>query len=377
MTIIRIGLDTSKHVFQIHGVDENEKPVLRRQLRRSEVEKFFAQLPPTRIGIEACGASHHWARLLRGLGHAVLLMPPQYIKGYVKRGKNDAIDAEAICEAMSRPTMRFVPVKTAEQQAALMLAGSRDALICRRTQLSNMIRGYAAEFGLIASKGLDKIEPLLARIAADAELPELAKELFATHAEEYARLKAKLKKIEAKLMAWHKCNEVSRRLAGIPGVGPIGASLTVMKVADPRAFTCGRDFSAWIGLTPKDHSTAGKTRLGVITRAGDEGLRSVLVAGATSVIQQVRKGRGHPSPWLLALLRRKPPKLAAVALANKNARIIWKLMASGERYEPARAIARSDNDRASGSRGAALRGAPRRASRSNNSPARAVAMTTV
>jgi transposase len=334
--IIRIGVDTSKTVFVLHGVGLSEQPVLRKRLRRRQVLEFFAKLEPTKIGLEACGAAHYWARELRHLGHEAVLLPPQYVTPYVKRNKNDAADAEAICEAMSRPTMRFVPVKTAEQQAALMLAGTRDALIRRRTQLSNMIRGYAAEFGLTAATGLDKIAPLLARIAADSELPELAKELFATHAKEYARLKTELEKIEAKMMAWHKHNEASRRLAEIPGVGPIGASLTVMKVADPRAFRCGRDFSAWLGLTPKDHSTAGKTRLGVITRAGDEVLRSVLVAGATAVIQQVRRGRGHPSPWLVELLRRKPPKLAAVALANKTARVIWKLMVSGERYDPAR-----------------------------------------
>lgn len=238
--------------------------------------------------------------------------------------------------------MRFVPVKTAEQQAALMLAGTRDALIRRRTQLTNTIRGYAAEFGLTAAKGLDKIEPLLARIAAAEQLPRLAKELFAAHGREYVRLKTEIKKIEAELMAWHKHNEVSRRLVEIPGIGPIGASLTAMKVTNPRAFRSGRDFSAWIGLTPKDHSTAGKTRLGVITRAGDEALRSALVAGATAVIQQVKRGKGHPSPWLVDLLRRKPPKLAAVALASKNARIVWKLMVSGEHYNPTRARVKRD-----------------------------------
>jgi transposase len=335
--LIRIGVDTSKSVFVLHGVDCSEQPVLRKKLRRMQVLKFFAKLEPTRIGLEACGAAHYWARELRRFGHEAVLLPPQYVKLYVKRNKNDAADAAAICEAMSRPTMRFVPVKTAEQQAALMLAGTRDGLIRRRTQLSNMIRGYAAEFGLTAAKGLDKIAPLLARIAGDRELPELAKELFATHGKEYARLKTELETIEAKMLAWHKHHEASRRLVEIAGVGPIGASLTAMKVADPHAFRSGRDFSAWLGLTPKDHSTAGKTRLGVITRAGDQALRSVLVAGATSVIQQVRKGRGHPSPWLIELLRRKPPKLAAVALANKNARVIWKLMVSGERYDPARA----------------------------------------
>jgi transposase len=230
-----------------------------------------------------------------------------------------------------------VPVKTAEQQAALMLSGVRDQLVDRRTALSNMIRGHAAEFGLVAAKGLDKIEPLLVRIAVDATVPALAKELFARLGEDYARTKLELRRIEARLMAWHRSNELSRRLAEVPSIGPIGATLLAMKVPDPRQFRSGRDFSAWIGLTPKDHSTAGRTRLGVITRAGDEALRRVLVVGATAVIQQVRKGRGHPSPWLIALLKRKPPKLAAVALANKTARIAWKLMVSGERYDPAAA----------------------------------------
>ena len=266
-----------------------------------------------------------------------LRLPPQRVKPYVERNKNDAADAEAICEAMSRPRMSFVPVKTAEQQAALMLVGVRDQLVGRRTQLSNAIRGYAAEFGLVAAKGTDKIEPLLVRIASDENLPPLAKGLFATLGNEYVRLKPELRKIEARLMAWHRGNELSRRLAEIPSVGPIGATLSVMKVGNPHAFRSGRDFSAWLGMTPKDHSTAGKVRLGAITKAGDEALRSVLVAGATSVIQQVRKGRGRPSPWLVALVKRKPPKLAAVALANKTARIIWKLMVSGERYNPQRA----------------------------------------
>src|SRR5690242_20726755 len=211
--VIRVGMDTSKSVFQLHGVNAAEQVVLRRQLRRREVLAFFARLGPTKIGIEACGGAHYWARELRALGHEVVLLPPQYVKPYVKRNKNDAADAEAICEAMSRPTMRFVPVKTAEQQAALMLVGTRDALVRRRTQVTNAIRGYAAEFGLIAARGLDKIEPLLARIAADTSLPRLAKELFETHAEDYARLREEIGKIEARLMGWHKRNELSRRLA--------------------------------------------------------------------------------------------------------------------------------------------------------------------
>jgi transposase len=334
--IIRIGMDTSKHIFQLHGVDVAEQPVLRRKLRRGEMLAFFAKLPPTVVGIEASGAAHYWARELGKLGHAVKLMAPQHVKAYVKRNKNDGRDAEALCEAMSRPTMQFVPVKTEEQQAALMLAGVRQQLIARRTQLSNAIRGYAAEFGLTAAKGLDKIEPLLARIAHDERVPESARELFAFQGRDYARLKIDLKAIEVRLMAWHRANADSRRLAQIPGVGPIGATTLVMKTPDPGAFPSGRHFAAWLGLTPKDHSTAGKTRLGKITRAGDEMLRSVLVAGATAVIQQARHGRGHPSPWLLALLKRKPPKLAAVALANKIARIAWKLMVTGESYDGAR-----------------------------------------
>jgi transposase len=335
--IIRIGMDTSKHFFQLHGVDAAEHPVLRRKLRRKEMLAFFAKLPPTMIGMEACGASHYWARELGQLGHTMKLIAPQHVKPYIKRNKNDGRDAEGLCEAMSRPTMQFVPAKTAEQQAALMLAGMRERLVAQRTQLSNAIRGYAAEFGLIAAKGLDKIEPLLADIAADEALPVLARELFAMHGREYAQLQAELKNIDARLKAWHRANADSRRLAQIPGIGPISATALVMKAPDPRAFPSGRHFAAWIGLTPKDHSTAGKTRLGKITRAGDERLRSVLVAGATAVIQQVRRGRGRSSPpWLLALLARKPPKLAAVALANKNARIAWKLMTTGESYDGAR-----------------------------------------
>jgi len=331
--LIRIGMDTSKSVFVLHGVDAAEQPVLRRKLRRQQVVGFFAKLPSTQIGIEACGASHYWGRELAALGHEVKLLPAQRVKPYVARNKNDAADAAAICEAMGRPHMRFVPVKSAEQQAALMLAGLGDQLTRRHTQLSNTIRGHAAEFGLVTAKGHDKIAPLLARLAADATLPALARELFGVLGEQYAEVSRARRALQARLLAWHKHNELSRRLAEVPSIGPIGAALLVMKVPDPRAFRCGRNFSAWIGLTPKDHSTAGKQRLGVISRAGDETLRSLLVVGATALIQQARRGRGHPSPWLVELIKRKPPKLAAVALANKTARIAWKLMVSGERYK--------------------------------------------
>lgn len=333
--IIRIGMDTSKYIFQLHGVDATEQVVLRKQLGRKAMVEFFAKLPPTVIGMEACGASHYWGRELGKLGHTVKLIAAQHVKPYVKRNKNDGRDAEGLCEAMSRPTMRFVPVKTAEQQAALMLAGLREQMIARRTQISNMIRGYAAEFGITVAQGLNQIEPLLARLTQDESVPELARGLFVAQGRDYAQLQLELRAIEVKLRAWHRANADSWRLAKIPGVGPIGATTLVMKTPDPRAFASGRHFAAWLGLTPKDHSTAGKTRLGKITRAGDERLRSVLVAGATAVIQQAKHGRGDPSPWLVALLKRKPPKLAAVALANKIARIAWKLMATGESYDGA------------------------------------------
>jgi transposase len=327
----RIGMDTSKHIFQLHGVNAAEELVLRKKLRRKDMVAFFEKLQPTVIAIEACGASHHWARLLQSFGHTAKLIAPQLAKPYVKRGKNDGADAEALCEAMSRPTMRFVPVKTAEQQAALMLVGVRDRLIRNRTQLANTIRGYAAEFGLTAAKGMAHLDRLLERIDTDGSVPGLARELFAIQAKEYAQLRAQIDEVEAKLEAWHKADECSQRLAKIPGVGPIGAALLMMKTPAPELFRSGRQFAAWIGLTPKDHSTAGKVRLGVITRAGDEALRSVLVVGATAVIQQVRRGRSA-LPWLAELLKRKSPKLAAVALANKMARIAWKLMVAGRTY---------------------------------------------
>jgi transposase len=332
MTIIRIGLDTSKHVFQLHGVDEHEAPVLRRQLRRGEMEKFFKKLPPTRIGLEACGAAHHWARVLRARGHEVVLLPPQYIKPYVKRGKNDAIDAAAICEAMSRPQMRFVPVKSAEDQAALMLLKVRDLLVKQRTMLINAIRGHAAEFGVIGAKGPPKIADLLQRIGEDTTLPALAREMVVSLAGQLAALEVRLKDLEAKMMVRYKTTPKSRLLATIPGIGPIGALSFALKVPEARAFRSGRHFAAWLGITPREHSTAGRHRPGRISRQGDESLRRLLVLGATAVIQQAKPGR--TSAWLLALLARKPKKLAALALANKMARIIWAMLISGELYRP-------------------------------------------
>jgi transposase len=332
--IIRIGMDTSKAIFQLHGVNAAEEVVLRRKLRRNEMIAFFERLPATVIAVEACGASHHWARLLSGFGHEVRLIAPQLVKPYVKRGKNDAADAEALCEAMSRPTMRFVPVKTADQQAALMLVGVRERLIRNRTQLANAIRGFASEFGLIAAKGIVNIDALLDRLRSDESLPALARELFVSQTQEYAQLQAKLEAIDTKLAAWQKAEPQVQRLVKIPGVGPIGAALLSLKTPSPQIFKSGRQFAAWIGLTPKDHSTGGKVRLGGITRAGDEGLRSVLVVGATAVVRHVRRGNNRSAfaPWVAELLKRKAPKLVAVALANKMARIAWKLMVTGQVY---------------------------------------------
>ncbi len=332
--ITRIGMDTSKRIFQLHGVNAAEQPVLRRKLTRTAMLAFFAKLPPTVVVLEACGASHHWARVLGAMGHTVKLIAPQLAKPYVKRGKNDPADAEGLCEADSRPTMRYVPVKTVDQQAALMLAAARERLVRARTQVANAIRGHAAEFGLIAAKGASHVAELLAMVQADPAIPRLARQVFAGLAADHAHIETQLDAADAELRAWYKQNAVAQRLTQIPGVGPVIAAMLVMKTPDPKAFASGRDFAAWIGLTPKDHSTAGRTRLGRITRAGDETLRSLLVVGATAVIWQTRRGAARRvMPWLASLLARKPAKLAAVALANKIARVAWKLMASGEAYD--------------------------------------------
>jgi transposase len=349
MTIIRVGLDTSKHVFQIHGVDENEQPVLRRQIRRGAVEKVFAKLPSTRIGIEACGASHHWARLLRGLGHEVLLMPPQYIKAYVKRGKNDKIDAEAICEAMSRPTMRFVPVKTAEQQAALTMLGVRDLLVKQRTMLINAIRGHAAEFGVTTAKSLPS------RKRGDPSRSPGASGKRRGRAGAGARDDRR-----AGQPAQRARHQIEGARGAADDLAPAGSDQPVLGddprdradrrgqlcaqepalakagVPDAKAFRSGRRFAAWVGITPREDSTAGRQKLGRISRAGDEDLRRLLVIGATAVIRAAKPGR--TAPWLMGLLARKPKKVAAVALANKMARIVWAMMVSGETHRrPAQA----------------------------------------
>ena len=338
-TITRIGMDTAKNVFQLHGVDENEAVVLRRQFRRREMITFFEKLPPVLVAIEACGSSHHWARLLQSFGHEVRLIPPQYVKAYVKRGKNDAADAEALCEAVTRPSMRFVPVKSREQQAACMLMTVRERLVSVKSQLSNAIRSYAAEFGIVGPAGRQNVNALIERILEDETLPDLARDLFRFQAKEYAAVEARLEENEDKLMVWHRADDLSRRIATIPGVGPIGSTMLSMKAPPAESFRSGRQFAAWLGLTPKDHSTGGRVRLGGITKAGDPSIRSTLIVGATALLRHIRKGRTKASPWLEALLNRKPPKLVAVALANKFARIAWRLMMSGGVYNRPPAMA--------------------------------------
>ena len=328
--ITRIGIDTSKSVFTLHCVDETGRQVLQTNLRRAQVATFFKKLLPTEVALEACGSSHHWARELVALGHDVRLIPPQYVKPFVKRAKNDRNDAEAICEAAGRPGMRFVPVKSADQQAQGMVLKVRETLVHQRTQLVNALRGHAAEFGVIAAKGISQITALLETIKATATIPPEARAMLALLGEEIKHLDTRLEEMATKLAAAHKANPVSQLLATIPGVGPIIA-LTLAVEIDPSAFQSGRHLAAWIGLTPKEHSTGGKQRMGGISRAGNERLRRLLVTGATSVIRfATRPGHKVASAWLLNLLQRKPRKLVAVALANKIARTAWAMMVSGE-----------------------------------------------
>jgi transposase len=334
----RIGLDTSKAVFTLHCVDETGKAVLRTNLRRAQMVTFFKNLAPAEVALEACASSHHWARELAALGHEVRLIPPQYVKPFVKRAKNDRNDAEAICEAAGRPGMRFVPVKTADQQAQGMVLKVRETLVNQRTQLVNTLRGHAAEFGIIAAKGIKQIMPLLEAIEAATAIPSDAKDMLALLGQEIEHLDTRLNEIEVKLTAAHKANALSQRLATIPGVGRVIA-LTLTTEVDPMAFESCRHLAAWIGLTPKEHSTGGKQRMGGISRAGNERLRRLLVTGATAVIRfATRPGNKHASAWLLKLLQNKPRKLVAVALANKMARIAWAMMKSGEAYRRSLAV---------------------------------------
>jgi len=325
--IRRIGIDTSKAVFTLHCVDPEGRLVRQLNLRRAQLGPFLRKLPPTEIALEACGSAHHWARELGALGHQVRLIPPQYVKPFVKRGKNDRNDAEAICEAASRPNMRFVPVKSAPQQAQGMVLKVRDTLIAQRTQVINTLRGHAAEFGVIAAKGTSQVAALLKAVEAETSLPNEARAMLTLLGEEIARLDARITELDAKLHTAHRANPLSQRLATIPGVGAVTA-LTLALEVDPTTFKSGRHLAAWIGLTPREHSTGGKQRLGGISRAGHERLRQLLVLGATTVIRYAAQpGHTLATPWLTQLLARRPRKLAAVALANKQARIAWATLA--------------------------------------------------
>ncbi|MBO0718329.1 MAG: IS110 family transposase [Rhizobiales bacterium] len=330
-----IGLDLAKHVFQIHGADAEGSPVFNRQLRRSEVLRFFAKLPPCLVGMEACASAHYWARQIGALGHEVRLIPPVYVKPFVKRGKSDAADAEAISEAVIRKTMRFVPVKTAEQQAAAMVLKTRALLVGQRTQTVNALRAHLAELGIISAAGLTNIAALIAivRDESDARLPTAARFALTALADQIDDLAGQIDKLERAIVTQARADLDMRRLIMIPGVGVITAATIKALVPDPGAFKSARHFSAWLGLTPKPHSSGGKERRGGISKMGDVTLRSLLVVGATSVLRVARKD-ARARPWLKALLARRPFKVAAVALANKMARIVWALLNKGGNYRP-------------------------------------------
>jgi transposase len=328
-----IGLDIAKSVFQVHGVDGTGVVVMRKRIARSKVVEFFGGLSPCLVGLEACPSAHFWSRELQALGHTVKLMPPNYVKAYLKRGKNDANDAAAICEAVARPSMRFVSIKTQEQQTGLMLHRSRQLLVRQRTMLSNAIRGHMAELGIISAKGRNGTAELLQIIGdvGDDRIPPVARFCLDLLARQYLTLNAEVASIDKRIHAWHRSCEQSRRLEEIPGIGPIVATALVAEIGDWDAFRSGRNLAAWIGLVPKQHSTGGKQRLGRITKQGNRYLRWLLVAGAMAVIRYARQ-HGTKRPWLIRIMDRRPTKVAAVALANKIARMAWAIMVRGGRY---------------------------------------------
>jgi transposase len=333
--IVTVGVDLAKNVFQVHAIGEDGKVLVRRQLRRAEVIKFFSSLPPCLVGMEACASAHHWGRELLALGHDVRLMPPAYVKPYVKRGKTDAADAEAICEAVTRPTMRFVAVKSVDQQAVLMLHKTRDLLVRQRTALINALRAHLAEYGIVAGKGPGGVTALTKLLHAEQQkLPAHARSALHTIGAQLRSLASEIDRLEAQILAWHRDDDTSRRLATIPGIGPITASAIAAAVPDASLFRSGRQFAAWLGLTPRPHSSGGKERLGGISKQGDGYLRRLLVVGATAVMRMVRKDPSR-QPWLARLLERKPAKIATVGLANKTARIAWAVMARKEVYAAA------------------------------------------
>ena len=331
--VVTIGLDIAKSVFQVHGVDAEGAVVIRQKLPRARLLPFFGKLEPCLVGIEACGASHHWARELIGLSHEAKLMPPSYVKPYLKRQKNDMADAEAICEAVTRPTMRFVPVKSPEQQGVMVLHRTRLVMTRQRTQLSNAIRGHMAEFGLTAAIGREGLGKLIAVIldGDDDRVTKEARVCLAMLVDQLRLVNLQILENDRLIRTNARATEVGRRLMEIPGVGPLLASAMVAAVADPAAFKTGRNLAAWIGLVPRQNSSGGKERLGGITKQGDRYLRQMLVVGALAVVRYAQRN-GTRRPWLLQLLARRTPKVAAVALANKNARMIWAIMTSGERY---------------------------------------------
>ena len=333
--VITIGLDLAKNVFQVHGVDAEGMTVIRRQLRRSRVLPFFEKLPGCLVGIEACATAHHWGRQLIGLGHEVKLMPPRYVKPYVKRNKNDAADAAAICEAVTRPTMRFVAVKGVEQQSVLMEHRTRELLVRQRTMLVNAIRAHMAEFGIVARVGLPQVKELLAVIADadDDRLPPVARTCLEALVRQFLSLDAEILAAEMRIHAWHRSSEVSQRLETIPGIGPITASALAASITDPEVFKSGRELAAWIGLVPRQNSTGGKERMGRISKQGDQYLRWLLVAGAMTIIRHAKRRGTTNLPWLADLIARRPTKVAAVALANKMARVAWALLRHGGAYQ--------------------------------------------
>src|SRR6516165_9151044 len=340
-TITTIGLDIAKSVFQVHGVDVQGKVIIRRQLKRRQVLAFFPKLAPCLVGMEACASSHHWSRELQVLGHTVRLMPPAYVKLYVKRQKNDATDAEAICEAVTRPNMRFVATKTADQQSCLMLHRTRHLFIRQQTAVINAIRAHLAELGIVAPVGRRGVEELLRVVAdgSDPRLPEIARACLAALGAQLRTLKVQILEFDRRIMAWHRSNETSKRLDEIPGVGPALATALVASVADPKAFRSARHFSAWVGLVPRQHSSGGKDKLGSISKQGDRYLRSLFTAGALAVIRYAKIHGTRHRPWLTALLARRPTKVAAIALANKIAGMAWAMMAKDERYKEPAALA--------------------------------------
>jgi transposase len=333
MQVTTIGLDIAKNVFQVHGVDAAERVVIRKQLRRSHVLAFFKALPPCLVGMEACATAHYWARELTKLSHQVRLMPAKDVKAYVKRNKNDAADAEAICEAVRRPTMRFVQFKSAEQQGQLMQHRVRDLLMRQRTQLINALRAHMAELGIVAAQGREGIKELLTIVASeeDVRLPVNAHASLVVLAAGIQAVQTMIGSIEKRIIVQHRSNETSKRLETIPGIGVIGATAIAATVVDPKAFRSGRDLAARIGLVPREDSTGGNQKLGPISKQGDQYLRRILVVGAHAVLRRARQ-QPQKYPWLTQLLARKPFKVVAVALANKMARAAWALLAKGGTY---------------------------------------------